>query len=160
MRKWTVVLTILLSTATAASAAVDPELVEYARKFEQFPSTRGQGSESESERLRKLFDLTWDYVLHASPDGIGREPPPARTREAQRDVVAEEHSLRAVALATHVVAVADDGALHRLAVVVVALHSQVGADDLAGGARPRGAGARPAEVAPAAPEAHRAEGRQ
>jgi uncharacterized protein (DUF885 family) len=66
MRKWTVVLTILLSTATAASAAVDPELVEYARKFEQFPSTSGQGSES--ERLRKLFDLSWDYVLHASPE--------------------------------------------------------------------------------------------
>jgi uncharacterized protein (DUF885 family) len=66
MKKWTLLLAALLLTATAASAAVDPELVEYARKFEQFPSTRGQGEES--ERLRKLFDLTWEYVLHSSPE--------------------------------------------------------------------------------------------
>src|SRR5215217_4020605 len=67
MRKWTVLLTALLLAANAASAAVAPDLVEYARKFEQFPATKGQQG-TESERLQKLFDLTWDYVLHASPE--------------------------------------------------------------------------------------------
>jgi uncharacterized protein (DUF885 family) len=57
---------LLLSAASAASAAVAPDLVEYAKKFEQFPDTRGQGSES--ARLQKLFDLTWDYVMHSSPE--------------------------------------------------------------------------------------------
>jgi uncharacterized protein (DUF885 family) len=65
-KKWTLLLAALLLTATAASAAVAPDLVEYARKFEQFPSTQGQGSES--ERLRKLFDLSWEYAMHASPE--------------------------------------------------------------------------------------------
>jgi uncharacterized protein (DUF885 family) len=55
----------LLLTA-AAGAAVSPDLVEYVRKFEQFPATKGQGSES--ERLQKLFDLSWDYLMHASPE--------------------------------------------------------------------------------------------
>jgi uncharacterized protein (DUF885 family) len=57
---------LLLSAATVASAAVAPDLVEYAKKFEQFPDTKGQGSES--ARLQKLFDLSWDYVMHSSPE--------------------------------------------------------------------------------------------
>jgi uncharacterized protein (DUF885 family) len=55
-----------LLLATAASAAIDPVLLDYARKIEQFPSTRGQGSES--ERLQKLFDFLWDFQLHAVPE--------------------------------------------------------------------------------------------
>ena len=66
MRKWTLGLAAFLLAANAASAAVAPDLVEYARKFEEFPATQGTGSES--ERLQKLFDLTWNYVLHSSPE--------------------------------------------------------------------------------------------
>ena len=57
---------LLLSVASVASATIAPDLVEYAKKFEQFPATKGQGSES--ARLQKLFDLTWDYVMHSSPE--------------------------------------------------------------------------------------------
>ncbi len=57
---------LLLSVASVASAAIAPDLVEYAQKFEQFPATKGQGSES--ARLQKLFDLSWDYVMHSSPE--------------------------------------------------------------------------------------------
>jgi uncharacterized protein (DUF885 family) len=57
---------LLLLAAAVAQAAVAPDLVEYAKKFEQFPATKGQGSES--ERLQKLFDLSWDYVMHSSPE--------------------------------------------------------------------------------------------
>lgn len=65
MKRMVLLLAALLF-ATAASAAVSPDLVEYAHKFEQFPATKGQGSES--ERLQKLFDLTWDYIMHSSPE--------------------------------------------------------------------------------------------
>jgi uncharacterized protein (DUF885 family) len=58
---------LLLANATVpARAAVAPDLAEYARRFEQFPATQGQGSES--ERLRKLFDLSWEYAMHSSPE--------------------------------------------------------------------------------------------
>jgi len=60
---------VLLLAATAAppaAAAVEPRLEEYARKFEQFPATKGQGSES--ERLQKIFDLTWEYYIQSSPE--------------------------------------------------------------------------------------------
>jgi uncharacterized protein (DUF885 family) len=66
MRKLTLLFSILLLAASAARAAVDPELIAYTKTFEQFPATKGQGSES--ERLQKLFDLTWDFVMHASPE--------------------------------------------------------------------------------------------
>ncbi len=66
MKKCSMLFAVLLLTAGAAPAAVSPELVEYAKKFEQFPATKGQGSES--ERLQKLFDLSWDYVMHSSPE--------------------------------------------------------------------------------------------
>ena len=66
MKKLTLLFSALLLTASVASAAIDPKLVEYARQFEQFPATKGQGSES--ERLQKLFDLTWDFVMHSSPE--------------------------------------------------------------------------------------------
>jgi uncharacterized protein (DUF885 family) len=53
-------------SVTAASAAMAPDIVEYAKKFEQFPATQGQGSES--VRLQKLFDLSWDFTMHSSPE--------------------------------------------------------------------------------------------
>jgi uncharacterized protein (DUF885 family) len=53
-------------SVTAASAAVAPDLVAYAKQFEQFPDTKGQ--ESESVRLQKLFDLSWETTMHASPE--------------------------------------------------------------------------------------------
>ena len=57
----------ILAAAGLASAAIDPVLVEYARKLEEFPTTGGQGSES--ERVKKLYDLLWDYYMQASPEG-------------------------------------------------------------------------------------------
>src|SRR5262245_33908751 len=66
MKKPALAFAALLLTAFAAAAAVAPDLVEYAHRFEQFPATKGQGSES--ERLQKLFDLSWDYVMHSSPE--------------------------------------------------------------------------------------------
>ena len=66
MKKTALAFAALLLTAFAASAAVAPDLVEYAQKLEQFPATKGQGSES--ERLQKLFDLTWEYLMHSSPE--------------------------------------------------------------------------------------------
>ena len=57
---------LLLAVAAAASAAVDPVLVEYARKFEEFPTTSGQGGES--ERVQKLYDMLWDFYIQSSPE--------------------------------------------------------------------------------------------
>ncbi|HEY9420629.1 MAG TPA: DUF885 domain-containing protein [Thermoanaerobaculia bacterium] len=57
---------LLLAVAAAASAAVDPVLLEYARKFEEFPTTSGQGNES--ERVQKLYDMLWDFNIQASPE--------------------------------------------------------------------------------------------
>jgi len=56
----------LLLTASIASAAVPPDVAAFGPKLDQFPATKGQGSES--ERLKKLFDLIWDYYMHASPE--------------------------------------------------------------------------------------------
>jgi len=49
-----------------ARAAVPPDLTESARQLERFPATRGEGSES--ERLRKFFDLFWLTQLRGSPE--------------------------------------------------------------------------------------------
>jgi uncharacterized protein (DUF885 family) len=64
----TTILAALLSTslASAAPAAVPPDLADSARQLEAFPSTRGQGSES--ERLKKLFDLFWLTQLREAPE--------------------------------------------------------------------------------------------
>ncbi len=66
MKKPALAFAALLLAAAVVQAAVAPDLVEFARKFEQFPATKGQGSES--ERLQKLFDLAWDYIMHSSPE--------------------------------------------------------------------------------------------
>ena len=56
----------LLLTAAAAGAAVPPDVVEYAHRIEQIQASKGQGSES--ERLQKLFDLIWEFQMHAAPE--------------------------------------------------------------------------------------------
>jgi uncharacterized protein (DUF885 family) len=66
MRKPILAFAALLLTATAARAAVTADLVEFARKFEQFPATKGQGSES--ERLQRYFELGDEYSMHSSPE--------------------------------------------------------------------------------------------
>src|SRR3954466_14422752 len=66
MKKLTLALAALLLAAAAVRAAVPPDVAAYAQRFEQFPATRGQGSES--ERLRKLFDLFWELQMHGSPE--------------------------------------------------------------------------------------------
>jgi uncharacterized protein (DUF885 family) len=57
---------VFLLAAAAAKAAVPPDVAAFGPKLDQFPATRGQGSES--ARLQKLFDLIWDYSMHASPE--------------------------------------------------------------------------------------------
>jgi uncharacterized protein (DUF885 family) len=52
--------------ASTASAAVPPDLLELERQVQQFPATQGQGSES--ERLRKFFDLYWSIRMREFPD--------------------------------------------------------------------------------------------
>ncbi len=49
-----------------AFAAVPPDLTESSRQLEQFPSSQGQGSES--ERLKRFFDLHWRTRLLAAPE--------------------------------------------------------------------------------------------
>jgi uncharacterized protein (DUF885 family) len=66
MRNLILALAALLSAAAVATAAVPPDVAAYAHRFEQFPDTKGQGSES--ERLKKLFDLSWELQMHASPE--------------------------------------------------------------------------------------------
>ncbi len=63
MRK---LLVLALFLASAASAAVPPDLAESARQIERFPATRGQGSES--ERLKRFFDLFWRTRMLGSPE--------------------------------------------------------------------------------------------
>ena len=55
-----------LLLAAPVSAAVPPDLAESARQIEQFPATRGQGSES--ERLKSFFDLYWLTELREAPE--------------------------------------------------------------------------------------------
>jgi len=66
MKKPFFALAALLLTAAVAGAAVPPDVAAYGKRLEQFPATQGQGSES--ERLKKLFDLLWEFQMHASPE--------------------------------------------------------------------------------------------
>lgn len=66
MKKLILALIACLSTAAVAGGAVPPDVAEYGKKLEQFPSTKGQGSDS--ERLKRLFDLFWELQMHASPE--------------------------------------------------------------------------------------------
>jgi len=51
---------------TAVSAAVPPDIAESARQIERFPSTKGEGSES--DRLKRFFDLHWRLQLLGGPE--------------------------------------------------------------------------------------------
>jgi uncharacterized protein (DUF885 family) len=69
MKKLILALAALLLTALfagTAAAAVPPDVAAYGKRLEQFPATRGQGSDS--ERLKRLFDLLWEFQMHASPE--------------------------------------------------------------------------------------------
>ncbi|HEX4962111.1 MAG TPA: DUF885 domain-containing protein [Thermoanaerobaculia bacterium] len=47
-------------------AAVPPDLIDSSRQLEQFPASKGQGSES--ERLKRFFDLHWLAKLRGYPE--------------------------------------------------------------------------------------------
>ncbi|PYQ55766.1 MAG: DUF885 domain-containing protein [Acidobacteria bacterium] len=62
-------ISVLLLTAAippAVFAAVPPDLLAASRQIDQFPSSKGQGSES--ERLQRFFDLHWRTRLLGSPE--------------------------------------------------------------------------------------------
>ena len=59
-------LALLLGASLAASAALPPELVDVEGRIERFPATKGEGSES--ERLKRLFDLYWRVRLLTYPE--------------------------------------------------------------------------------------------
>src|SRR5215210_2280702 len=64
--------TLTLVALLLASASPPPDLVESARQFEQLAAAQGarggRGQESESARLKRLFDLHWETSLRASPE--------------------------------------------------------------------------------------------
>jgi uncharacterized protein (DUF885 family) len=64
-RGWLTISAFLL-TAAPAIAAVPSDLVESARQIAQFSATKGQGSES--DRLKKFFDLHWHAQLLEAPE--------------------------------------------------------------------------------------------
>jgi uncharacterized protein (DUF885 family) len=55
-----------LALSPGSAAAVPPDLAESARQLAAFPAT--QGKASESERLRRLFDLYWSTRLAGDPE--------------------------------------------------------------------------------------------
>ena len=57
---------LFLLTAAALPAAVPPDLLDSSRRLEAFPATQGQGSES--ERLKRFFDLWWLTTLRETPE--------------------------------------------------------------------------------------------
>ncbi|HEY2292701.1 MAG TPA: DUF885 domain-containing protein [Thermoanaerobaculia bacterium] len=59
-------LLVLALLAAAATAAVPQDLAESARQIQQLPATRGQGSES--ERLKRFFDLYWRTRMLEGPE--------------------------------------------------------------------------------------------
>jgi uncharacterized protein (DUF885 family) len=56
----------LLTAALPVSAAAPPDLLESSRQLEAFPATQGKGTES--ERLKRFFDLWWLTTLRESPE--------------------------------------------------------------------------------------------
>ena len=56
-----------LLLALPLPAATPPDLAELTRQIEQFPQSAA-GSESESERLAKFFDLYWAASMREAPD--------------------------------------------------------------------------------------------
>ena len=68
-RRALLAISALLLTAVipgAVCAAVPPDLLAASRQIDQFPSSKGQGSES--ERLQRFFDLHWRTRLLGAPE--------------------------------------------------------------------------------------------
>jgi uncharacterized protein (DUF885 family) len=66
MNRSLVLVFALTMAGTASFAAVPPDLLEASRQIERFPSTKGEGSES--DRLEKFFDLHWRTQLLSAPE--------------------------------------------------------------------------------------------
>ena len=66
MRRRLFLLALLLASAASAASPPAPDLAESARRIEAFPATRGQGSES--ERLKRFFDLYWRTRMLEKPE--------------------------------------------------------------------------------------------
>lgn len=65
MRK-TILAFALLLLASTVFATVPPDLAKSSRELQRFPATKGQGSES--ERLKRFFDLYWFIRMRQFPD--------------------------------------------------------------------------------------------
>jgi uncharacterized protein (DUF885 family) len=57
---------LFVLSPTPAHPAPPPDLAESAREIEHFPATKGEASES--ERLKKFFDLYWLTMLRQAPE--------------------------------------------------------------------------------------------
>src|SRR6476620_8404659 len=66
MTRPVLILAVLMLAVAPVSAAVPPDLLESARQIERFPSTKGEGSES--DRLKRFFDLHWRLQLLGGPE--------------------------------------------------------------------------------------------
>jgi uncharacterized protein (DUF885 family) len=66
MNRPVLILAAFLLTPAPGSASVPPDLLESSRQIERFPSTKGEGSES--ERLKRFFDLHWRTLLLEGPE--------------------------------------------------------------------------------------------
>jgi uncharacterized protein (DUF885 family) len=83
---------LLIATVVqpAAHAAEPPRRID-AAAFEKITAEKGQGSES--ERLRRLFDLAWEYVLQETPEiGTYLGDPRYQDRWSDLSFAAEERS--------------------------------------------------------------------
>lgn len=67
MRKLALLLLLvgLLIGALSLSASVAPDLADLVKKIQQFPATKG--SDTESARLRRFFQLYWDARMRLNP---------------------------------------------------------------------------------------------
>jgi uncharacterized protein (DUF885 family) len=80
--------------AAVPLAAVPPDLAESARQIERFPSTKGQGSES--DRLKRFFDLHWRTQLLEAPEYstyIGHSELDDRLGDASPEMIAFDRRL-------------------------------------------------------------------
>jgi uncharacterized protein (DUF885 family) len=66
MKPLGILLALIALLTTLSSAAATPNLAELTRRIETFPTTRGQGTDS--ERLTRFFELYWDARMRQTPD--------------------------------------------------------------------------------------------
>ena len=85
---------LLLMLSAIPLAAMPPDLAESARQIERFPSTQGEGSES--ERLQRFFDLHWRTQLLEAPEYstyIGHSELDDRLGDASPEMIAFDRRL-------------------------------------------------------------------